>query len=148
MRKQLNLLYISLNLLILAVIIILWQLQGKLGYPYKMNEIWLQVGLAVVSALFAMVLPVWMRILAFSAYHRKGQVATFRDFMRFERLTIISSSLAFALSPVAFLFSINLWARYFVAFMAIYALYFSYPSDRKMNTDLKLFKLSQDGTMA
>ncbi len=148
MKKQLNLLYISLNSLILAVILILWQLQSKLGYPYKISGLWFQVGLAVVSALFAMVLPVWMRILAFSAYHRKGQVATFKDFMLFERLTIISSSLAFALAPVAFLFSINLWVRYFVTFMAIYALYFSYPSDRKMNTDLKLFKLSQDGTMA
>ncbi len=147
MKRQLKLFYIGLNGLILIVILVLWQMQQTLGYPFPVYDEWMQVGLAVMSALLAMVFPVWMRMLAFSAYHRRGQQAKLREFIRFERLTIISSALAFAMAPVAFLFDINLWVRYFVTFMAIYALYFSFPSDKKLNTDLKLFKLSQDGSV-
>ncbi len=144
MKQQLKVFYIVLNGLVLSLIIILWQLQGRLGYPYAVDNKWIQTGLAVASALFAMVLPVWLRIMAFSAHHRKGQRATYKDFLRFERWTIIVSSIAFALAPVAYVLEINLWVRYLVTFMGIYALYFSYPSDKKLNTDLKLFKLSQD----
>ncbi len=147
MNKKLKHTYISINSIIMAVIIILWLLQDRLGYPYPMPQKLLQVGLAILSALFAMVLPVWMRIWAFSAYHRRRLKATYKDFIRFEKLTIISSAFAFALAPVAFLFELNLWARYFITFMAIYALYFSYPSDKKLNTDLRLFKLSQNETL-
>ena len=147
MSRKLRSLYIGVNGFVFAAIIILWLLQAPLGYPYAVRGKLLQVGLAILSALFAMVIPVWMRIMAFSAYHRRGQKATFKDFMRFQSWTIISSALAFALAPMSFMFDINLWARYFVTFMAIYALYFSFPSDKKLSTDLRLFKLSNDGTM-
>lgn len=147
MARKLRSLYISINGIVFATIIILWLLQDRLGYPYPMPNKWLQAGLAILSALLAMVFPVWLRIMAFSAYHRRGQRATVKDFMRFQSWTIISSAFAFALAPMAFLFELNLWARYFITFMAIYALYFSYPSNKKLNTDLRLFKLNQDETL-
>ena len=144
MSKKLKILYFLLNGLIFTGIIILWKMQKQLGHPYQVMNKWLQVSIAVLSSVLAVIIPIWMRIMAFSVYNKKGKKATETNFWLFERMTIVSASLAFALTPIVYLWNVNLWVRYLVTFIGIYALYFSYPSDKKLVTDIRLFKIKKD----
>jgi len=144
MIKRIRKIYFFINLFIIFCIIVLWIEQKNLNFPYPLKYKWIQIVLSIFSVLFAMVLPMWMRILAFSFFSRKRNRARFKDFMLFEILTILSSSLAFVFTVLSYVWEVNLWVRYFVSFLGFYALYFSYPSDKKIVIDLKLFNLSKD----
>ncbi len=133
--------YFVLNGLVMAVIVFLDAMEKHYGYPYPLPNGWLQPVLVLLSAVFAIVIPMWLRISAFSAYAKKDISASTEVFFRFELFTIISGWLAFAITPLAYVYAMNMWARYLITFMALYSLYYTYPWQRKLMHDARLFKI-------
>ncbi len=145
-KKQLLRVYAFLNSLTILVIVILYLLENKLKYPYTIdNQKFWQVVLAVISVVAGAVVPIWLRLLSFSRFIKAKRNGTYKDLYNFEKTVIIFSWIAFSLSPLAYVLKINLWVRYLVVFLGFYALYYSFPSDKKLKLDKKLFNLRSDG---
>ncbi len=142
-RRKTRTYYFAVNGAILALIIVLHLLREQLGYPWPVSGAGVQIALAVGVAISGLVLPIWNRIYGFKRF--AGKQAGLQDLIAFEKSNIALSAITFVLAPVAYLFDINLWVRYFVSFVAIYALYYGFPSDRKLTLDAKMLGIKLTG---
>ncbi len=132
-RRYLTL-YLFLNGSILAATILLTLFEKRLNLPLQISTA-LQITITFLAAISGFLVPMWTRIY----YAKRSNTA--KDLDNFEKINILSSSFTFLLALLAFATNTGRWSRYFIALMALYVLYTSFPSKDKINFDKKLLHI-------
>ena len=132
--KKLQFIYFIANGLVLLAIVILYFWEDKLGLPLDFSWKAMPVVILFLSFAAAFIIPMWIRILMFN----KRPVSKERLSV-FETVIILSASFAFAMAAVAYVFKINTVIRAAIVLSGFFALYMSYPSEKKINFDIKTF---------
>jgi hypothetical protein len=143
-REELKKIYLKLlfPFLILIVLIYLGQFLGIFGRIEKEFGKALSVTLLVLTALFSVALPIFYRSL-FANKVKDMKSITVNEFLKFEKNLIIIAMIA----PyfVVFTVLLNLSGFYFgtIVIIALYAVYYYYPSEKRVKFEKKLFRISE-----
>ena len=145
-REELKKIYLKLlyPFLILIVLIYLGQFLGIFGRVDKEFSKNISVTLLVLTALFSVALPIFYRSL-FANKVKDRKSITINEFLKFEKNLIIIAMIA----PYFLVFTVllNLSGFYFgtIVIIALYAVYYYYPSEKRVEFEKKLFRISEVG---
>lgn len=143
-REELKKIYLKLlyPFLILIVLIYLGQFLGIFGRVEKEFSKNISVTLLVLTALFSVALPIFYRSL-FANKVKNRKSITINEFLKFEKNLIIIAMIA----PYFLVFTVllNLSGFYFgtIVIIALYAVYYYYPSEKRVEFEKKLFRISE-----
>lgn len=143
-REELKKIYLKLlyPFLILIVLIYLGQFLGIFGRVEKEFSKNISVTLLVLTALFSVALPIFYRSLFANKVKDKKSI-TINEFLKFEKNLIIIAMIA----PYFLVFTVllNLSGFYFgtIVIIALYAVYYYYPSEKRVEFEKKLFRISE-----
>ena len=145
-REELKKIYLKLlyPFLILIVLIYLGQFLGIFGRVDKEFSKNISVTLLVLTALFSVALPIFYRSL-FANKVKDRKSITINEFLKFEKNLIIIAMI----TPYFLVFTVllNLSGFYFgtIVIIALYAVYYYYPSEKRVEFEKKLFRISEVG---
>ncbi len=94
------------------------------------------------SILFALVLPIIIRIANFFKVNDKGAM-TEKRFVNFERILIIISQLSIYILIIGQQVLDSRIIMIILSVIAFYALFYYYPTERKINMDMRIFMLKR-----
>lgn len=141
MQKKLLRHYLRMNLPAVAAFIILYILvKFHVNIFFPVQQKWVQVVMMIASALFAVVLPLWYRILFVNRMKGKEHTDEHR-FMRFEKDFLTLASLSAYILVAGFLMAIPKIPLSVMVLFVIYALYFYFPSEKRIRTEKKIFSV-------
>ena len=145
-REELKKIYLKLlyPFLILLALIYLGQFLGIFNRAEKEFSKALSVTFLVFAALFSVALPIFYRSL-FANKVKDRKSITVKEFLKFEKNLIIIAMIA----PYFLVFTVllNLSGFYFgtIVIIALYAVYYYYPSEKRVEFEKKLFRISEVG---
>jgi hypothetical protein len=94
----------------------------------------------VLAGLLAFALPLWLRIL-FAKRHAGRQGVERERFIRFEKRFICVGLLATYMVPLGYLCRIPQVPLFWIMLFALYAGYYYFPSKKRINLELKIFRV-------
>ncbi len=101
-------------------------------------------GLFAASIAVAVGLPIWIRT-AFANRMRAARGVAESEFVRFQRRLIATALVAPYLAAVALALSLPSFYQAGCFLAALYAMYYHYPSERRIGFDRRLFRVGQPG---
>jgi hypothetical protein len=104
----------------------------------------LGAGLFVASIAAAVGLPIWIRT-AFAHRVRQARGIGEADFARFQRSLITTALVTPYLAAIALALSLPSFYQTGSFLAALYAMYYHYPSERRVGFDRRLFRVGQTG---
>jgi hypothetical protein len=96
--------------------------------------------LLVAAGLLAFALPLWLRILFARSQTGKAGVELDR-FISFEKRFILVAMLATYMVPLGYLCKISQVPLFWIMLFALYAGYYYFPSRKRINLELKIFRV-------
>jgi len=141
MQKKLLRHYLIINLPGIVAFIILYILvKFHVNMFLPVQQDWIQVIMMVASGLFAVVLPVWYRILFVNRMKGKANTSKHR-FMQFERDFLSLASVSVYILVAGFIIALPRIPLSVMVLFVIYALYFYFPSDKRIRSEKKIFRV-------
>ena len=141
MQKKLLRHYLIINLPGIAAFIILYILvKFHVNIFFPVQQGWVQVIMMIASGLFAVVLPLWYRILFVNRMKGKANTGKPR-FMQFERDFLALASVSVYILVAGFILALPRIPLSVMVLFVIYALYFYFPSEKRIRSEKKMFRV-------
>jgi hypothetical protein len=141
MQKKLLRHYLTINLPGIASFIILYILvKFHVNIFLPVQKGWVQVVMMIASGLFAVVLPLWYRILFVNRMKGKANTDKHR-FIQFERDFLTLASVSVYILVAGFILAMPRIPLAVMVLFVIYALYFYFPSEKRIRSEKKIFKV-------
>ena len=142
MQKKLLMHYLKINLPGIFAFIILY-IMGKFNvaifFPVHYN--WVTITMMIAEAFFAVVLPLWYRILFVNKM--KGEEYTDEHrFMRFEKHFLTIASISAYILIAGYLLALPRIPLSVMVLFVLYALYFYFPSEKRIRIEQKIFRVN------
>ena len=143
MIKNLQRVYyrIAIPCFLLLIAIYLGEVAG-LYFSFEEAPIQINVTLLVLATCFSLVFPIWLKLSFIQSNKKKKSVGKDTYFNYAKRYIILSVS-GFYIVPVAYIFQLSKWIMFTIALFAIYSLYFYYPSEKRIESEKKLFRVKE-----
>ncbi len=100
------------------------------------------VAFLVISGGLAVVLPLWQRIF-FGRNTTRGSSVGRDSFVSFQKRFMLSGLLSVYVVPLAFLCNIDKIPLLWIIILALYAAYYYYPSQRRVEMDSRIFRVQE-----
>ena len=142
MQKALLRHYLTINLPGISAFILIYIL-GKFNFAifFPMNQGWIPVFMMIAEALFAVVLPLWYRILFVNK--SKGKKHVDKDaLMQFEKRFLNLASISVYILIAGYLLALPRIPISVMILFVLYALYFYFPSEKRIRSEKKIFRIN------
>jgi hypothetical protein len=144
MKKELLKHYLKVNLppgIVFAVIYILGKHNSNIYFSADHN--WIPVVLLMAAVFFAIVLPLWYRILF--VRKKQGQKATEKnEFLRFEKKFLTFASVSIYILIAGYMTGLSKIPVSVMLLLVLYALYYYFPSEKRIEREKAIFKVKQN----
>ena len=127
---------------IVGVLMLYFFYKSGVDILYPVSSRWLTAILLVITGLFSIVIPIWYRII-FMRRNKHRKALSTGEFIRFEKrfLSIASVSVYFLI--IAFLVKTQGLPFAIMFIFVFYAIYFYYPSEKRIKSEKQIFKVSE-----
>lgn len=143
MQKELQTFYFTIITPPLIFFIILY-LADIFDVMFKLGSgsHYIEIGLLGMAVLLAFVVPMWYRILFVKKV--KGRRFVEKElFMKFQKSFLMISQSTLYIALLAFYLQTSKWIMFTIVLLTLYALYFYYPSEKRIESEKKLFKVRE-----
>ncbi|MFW5944063.1 MAG: hypothetical protein ACOCTU_02285 [Bacteroidota bacterium] len=116
---------------------------GKLNINifFPVHQGWVPMVMMIVEALFALVLPLWYRIL-FVNKSRGRKYTDKNKFMQFEKHFLTLASISVYILIAGYLMALPGIPLSVMLLFVLYALYFYFPSEKRIGAEQKIFRVN------
>lgn len=141
MQKELQQIYLKM---ISPGVFLLFILFGL--YFFEYDTVYFSIGrigsfsILLASVLFSFIIPMWFRISFIQKMKHKKETPS-ELFLKFQKMYLQISSPSFYLMILGYIAGIEQKIMVIIILSALYALYFYYPSEKKIEREKKIFKV-------
>ncbi len=109
------------------------------SFGFEFPGRWFSFLILGIIMIIAYILPMWMRMSKIKNVNKIEH--GIEKFMQFQKSIILLTGVSIYFAPIAFIFDFPDFPKFGVAFAAIYALYTSFPNEKKMKLEKKIFRV-------
>ncbi len=142
-KKLQRLYYLIISPAILLVLVFF--VSERLQYQISMQEAGrvMSTAIMVFAAITSTILPVWYKIILIRKLRNKQKIST-QNFVSMQFRIVITVSFSVYWIFPAYLYQLPEMPMVITAFFALYGLYYYYPSQKRIDTEKKIFKIEDD----